>query len=184
MELLDGTNLAKYCHKDNLLPVPEIVRIICCVAWALDYAHTNGIIHRDIKPANIMILNNGDIKVTDFGIARVMSSSKTQTGVVPGTPSYMSPEQISGNKVDGRSDLFSLGVVLFELLTGEKPFNGESIATLMFNITSSVPPAIQELSPDIPPKLVPIVEKLLEKIVENRYQSGKDLADDLLACLK
>jgi serine/threonine-protein kinase len=96
----------------------------------------------------------------------------------------MSPEQISGNKVDGRSDLFSLGVVLFELLTGEKPFNGESIATLMFNITSSVPPAIQELSPDIPPKLVPIVEKLLEKIVENRYQSGKDLADDLLACLK
>ena len=184
MELLDGTNLAKYCHKDNMLPVPEIVRIICCVAWALDYAHTNGIIHRDIKPANIMILNNGDIKVTDFGITRVMSSSKTQTGVVLGTPSYMSPEQISGNKVDGRSDLFSLGVVLFELLTGAKPFNGESIATLMFNITSSVPPAILELSPDIPHKLVPIVEKLLEKVVENRYQSGKDLADDLLACLK
>jgi serine/threonine-protein kinase len=184
MELLDGANLTKQCLKENVLPIPEIVRIICCVSWALDYAHTNGIVHRDIKPANIMILNNGDIKVMDFGIARVMSSSKTQTGVVLGTPSYMSPEQIAGNKVDGRSDLFSLGVVLYELLASQKPFQGESIATLMFNIASSVPPAIQEMVPEIPDKLVSIVNKLLEKVVENRYQSGKELADELLACLK
>ena len=183
MELLDGSDLSKYCHKENLLATEEIIRIVSCVASALDYAHANGIVHRDIKPANIMILSNGEVKVADFGIARVMSSSKTQTGVILGTPSYMSPEQIAGKKVDGRSDLFSLGVVLYELIAGEKPFNGESITTLMYNITSSAPPSIKELTPNIPEKLVPIVEKLLAKEVEARYQTGKLLADDLLACL-
>lgn len=184
MELLDGSDLAKYCRKENLLPLEEIVRVVSSVASALDYAHVNGIVHRDIKPANIMVLSNGEIKVADFGIARVMATSKTQTGVVLGTPSYMSPEQIAGKKVDGRSDLFSLGVVLYELIAGEKPFNGDSIATLMYNITSSAPPSIKELSPNIPEKLIPIVEKLLSKDVEARYQKGKELADDLLACLK
>ncbi|MGV8057673.1 MAG: CHASE2 domain-containing protein [Smithellaceae bacterium] len=183
MELLDGSDMAKYCRKENLLPLKEIIRVVSCVASALDYAHANGIVHRDIKPANIMILNNGEVKVADFGIARVMATSKTQTGVVLGTPSYMSPEQIAGKKVDGRSDLFSLGVVLYELITGEKPFQGDSIATLMYNITSSAPPAIKDLSPDIPEKLVPIVEKLLTKDVDTRYQTGKLLADDLFACL-
>jgi eukaryotic-like serine/threonine-protein kinase len=183
MELLDGSDLTKYCRKGNLLPPAEIIRVISCVASALDYAHANGIIHRDIKPANIMILNNGEIKVADFGIARVMATSKTQTGVVLGTPSYMSPEQISGKKVDGRSDLFSLGVVLYELITGEKPFNGDSIATLMYNITTSAPPSIKELSPDLPEKLALIVERLLAKDMEARYQSGKELVNDLLSCL-
>ena len=183
MELLDGSDLAKYCRKENLLSLKEVLRVVSCVASALDYAHINGIVHRDIKPANIMVLSSGDVKVADFGIARVMATSKTQTGVVLGTPSYMSPEQIAGKKVDGRSDLFSLGVVLYELLTGEKPFNGDSIATLMYSITSSPPPPIKDLSPDIPDKLVPIVEKLLAKDVEVRYQTGKLLADDLLACL-
>ena len=183
MELLDGSDLAKYCKKESLLPMGEIVRVVSCVAAALDYAHTNGIVHRDIKPANIMVLNNGEIKVADFGIARVMATSKTQTGVVLGTPSYMSPEQIAGKKVDGRSDLFSLGVVLYELVCGEKPFNGDSITTLMYNITSSPPPSIKELSPNVPEKLVPIVEKILAKDVGARYQTGKLLVDDLLACL-
>ncbi|MEN6331752.1 MAG: CHASE2 domain-containing protein [Smithella sp.] len=182
MELLDGPDLTKYCRKENLLPQEEIIRVISCVASALDYAHANGIVHRDIKPANIMILGNGEVKVADFGIARVMSTSKTQTGVVLGTPSYMSPEQIAGKKVDGRSDLFSLGVVLYELIAGEKPFKGESITTLMYNITSSVPPSLKKLSPQIPEKMAPIVEKLLAKNVEDRYQTGKLLADDLLAC--
>jgi serine/threonine-protein kinase len=183
MELLDGSDLAKHCRKENILPPEEIVRVVSAVAAALDYAHANGIVHRDIKPANIMILNSGEVKVADFGIARVMASSKTQTGVVLGTPSYMSPEQIAGKKVDGRSDLFSLGVVLYELLAGEKPFEGDSIATLMYNITSSPPRSIQEISPNVPEKLVRIVERLLFKDVEARYQTGKALADDLLVCL-
>jgi CHASE2 domain-containing sensor protein/tRNA A-37 threonylcarbamoyl transferase component Bud32 len=183
MELLDGSDLAKYTRKESLLPPEEVIRVASCVASALDYAHSNGIVHRDIKPANIMMLNNREIKVADFGIARVMATSKTQTGVVMGTPSYMSPEQIAGKKVDGRSDLFSLGVVLYELMAGEKPFNGDSIATLMYNITSSAPPSIREFSPDIPEKLVAILEKLLAKDVEARYQTGKELADDLRTCL-
>jgi len=184
MELLDGSDLSLYCKKENLLPMKEIVRVISCVASALDYAHTNGIVHRDIKPANIMILNNKEVKVADFGIARVMASSKTQTGVVLGTPSYMSPEQIAGKKVDGRSDLFSLGVVLYELLTGVKPFTGDSIATLMYNITSSPPPSLKETAPHIPDTLMPIVEKLLAKDAQERYQSGKELVDDLSAWIK
>lgn len=182
MELLDGSDLGKYTKKESLLPMEEILRVVCCVASALDYAHANGIVHRDIKPANIMMLNNREIKVADFGIARVMATSKTQTGVVMGTPSYMSPEQIAGKKVDGRSDLFSLGVVLYELIAGERPFNGDSIATLMYNITSSAPPSIKELSPDIPERLAPILEKLLAKDAEVRYHTGKELADDLLLC--
>jgi serine/threonine-protein kinase len=183
MELLDGTDLAKYTRKEGRLPLEEIMRVASCVASALDYAHANGIVHRDIKPANIMMLNNREIKVADFGIARVMATSKTQTGVVMGTPSYMSPEQIAGKKVDGRSDLFSLGVVLYELIAGEKPFGGDSIATLMYNITSSTPPSIREFSPGIPGKLVAVLEKLLAKDMEARYQSGKELADDLRTCL-
>jgi len=183
MELLDGSDLAKYCQKDNLLPQSDVTRIISAVAHALDYAHNNGVVHRDIKPANIMVLKNGEIKVADFGIARVMASSKTQTGVVLGTPSYMSPEQIAGQKVDGRSDLFSLGVVFYELLAGEKPFQGDSIATLMFNITTSSPVSIKELLPDLPDCYVPIIEKLLSKDREARYQHGKDLVRDIAECM-
>lgn len=179
MELLDGSDLAKYCQKENLLSPSAIAKIISSVAHALDYAHSNGVVHRDIKPANIMVLKNGEVKVTDFGIARVMTSSKTQTGVVLGTPSYMSPEQIAGQKVDGRSDLFSLGVVFYELLAGEKPFQGESIATLMFNITTASPTPVKDLVPDIPDQFVSILKKLLIKDKELRYQQGKELVHDL-----
>ncbi|MBN1381957.1 MAG: CHASE2 domain-containing protein [Deltaproteobacteria bacterium] len=184
MELLEGADLSKYCRKDNLLPLPEVIRIIRSVADALDYAHQRGVVHRDIKPANIMILNNGEVRVTDFGIARVMASSKTQTGMILGTPSYMSPEQISGQKVDGRSDLFSLGVVFCELLTGEKPFQGDSIATLMYSITTAPPPPLQELAPGLPDHCIHIIERLLAKNMDDRYNSGKDLAEDLARCLK
>lgn len=179
MELLDGSDLAKFCNKDNLLSSTEVMKLISSVAHALDYAHSNGVVHRDIKPANIMILKSGEVKVTDFGIARVMTSSKTQTGVILGTPSYMSPEQIAGQKVDGRSDLFSLGVVFYELLTGEKPFQGESIATLMFNITTASPVSLRELAPEMPERCVEIIEKLLAKDREARYQHGKELVRDL-----
>jgi serine/threonine-protein kinase len=184
MELLDGADLAKNCQKDQLLPRAEVVRIVSSVAGALDYAHASGIVHRDIKPANIMILNNGEIKVADFGIARVIASSKTQTGVIMGTPSYMSPEQIAGQKVDGTSDLFSLGVVFFELLTGEKPFAGDSIATLIFNITSTPPPSVREMVPDLPEQFETIIGKLLAKDKSQRYQRGKELVDDLQELMK
>jgi CHASE2 domain-containing sensor protein/tRNA A-37 threonylcarbamoyl transferase component Bud32 len=184
MELLDGTDLERYVEKENLMPAAEVARIVTAVAQALDYAHRNGVVHRDIKPANIMILNNGDIKVADFGIARVMTSSKTQTGVILGTPSYMSPEQIAGQKVDGRSDLFSLVVVLYEMLSGEKPFQGDSIATLMYNITTSAPIPIMDLAPTLPKRFAAIIEKGLAKDRELRYQTGSELAKELAEITK
>jgi CHASE2 domain-containing sensor protein/tRNA A-37 threonylcarbamoyl transferase component Bud32 len=179
MEFLEGTNLTKYCQKDQLLPFPEVVRIVSAVAGALDYAHENGVIHRDIKPANIMILKNGEIRVADFGIARVVTTSKTQTGTILGTPSYMSPEQIAGQKVDGRSDLFSLGVVFYELLTGEKAFQGDSIATLMFSITTSDPVPLKSIAPNLPEHCIAVVDQLLAKDREKRYPQGKDLVREL-----
>ncbi len=179
MELLDGNDLTRYCDKENLLPLPEVLRVVSCIASALAYAHDSGVVHRDIKPANIMLLANREIKVTDFGIARVMDTSKTKTGIVLGTPSYMSPQQIAGQKVDGRSDLYSLGVVLYELLSGSKPFAADNLATLMYNITSVSPVSLKVIIPNIPDKIAAIAEKLLAKDPALRYQTGKELMDDL-----
>jgi eukaryotic-like serine/threonine-protein kinase len=136
-------------------------------------------VHRDIKPANIMRLNDGKIKVTDFGIARITSQSKTATGTVMGTPSYMSPEQLAGSKVDGRADLFSLGVTLYELLTGEKPFTGETVATLMFRIANTEHPRIEAARADLPPGIAAIIDKALAKTPEQRYQRGSEMAAEL-----
>jgi serine/threonine-protein kinase len=183
MELLEGDDLKTNCEKDKLLPIPEVIDITAKVANALDYAHQQGIVHRDIKPANIMKLKDGTIRVTDFGIARIVSSSSTQTGTVMGTPSYMSPEQIAGKKVDGRADLFSLGVFLYEMLTGEKPFKGDSIATLIFQITTEPPPEPLQFNPNIPKPLLDIITKLLQKNPDQRYQRGTELEEDLKKCL-
>jgi len=179
MELLEGEDLKKYCEKENLLPIKKVIEIIMNVCDALNYAHNQGIVHRDIKPANIMILKDNSIRVTDFGIARITATSQTATGTVLGTPSYMSPEQISGKKVDGRSDLFSLGVVLYELLTGEKPFKGDSIATIIFQISNEVPQNPKIYNPDIPESLINVINKALQKNPDNRYQTGKEMYDDL-----
>jgi eukaryotic-like serine/threonine-protein kinase len=180
MEFLKGTDLAEFTRKDNLLPLRETILIVSQVADALDYAHSKGIVHRDIKPANIMRLDETqEVKVTDFGIARITSSSKTKTGVILGTPSYMSPEQVAGRKVDGRSDIFSLGVVLFELLTGEKPFTGDDMTSLMYQVAKERHPSIKTISPKTPAVLEKIIDKALEKDPENRYQKAGQMAEHL-----
>jgi len=184
MELLDGQDLTKHCAKDALLPVEKAVEYAATVADALDYAHKQGIVHRDIKPANIMLLKDGSVRVADFGIARIAASSKTATGTVMGTPSYMSPEQVAGRKVDGRSDLFSLTVALYELLTGEKPFKGgEGIGTLLFQIANDPTPDIREVNSKLPPALKAVVDKGLAKNADERYQRGSELAAALRAAL-
>jgi serine/threonine-protein kinase len=180
MEFLDGEDLEDYTSVDHLLPIMQTMKIVANVADALDYAHLKNIVHRDIKPANIMRLKETkEVKVTDFGIARITSSSQTKTGVVLGTPSYMSPEQVSGKKVDGRSDIFSLGVVLFEMLTGQKPFTGEDITSLMFKIAKEKHPSPREFNPKIPPVLEKIIDKALEKDLEKRYQRASQMAAHL-----
>jgi serine/threonine-protein kinase len=184
MELLDGIDLSDFLpkQKEKRMSPKMAIKIVGQVADGLNYAHKLGIVHRDIKPANIMLLKNGGVKVTDFGIARVVETSKTQTGVVLGTPSYMSPEQVVGKKVDGRSDLFSLGVMLYELLTGKKPFTGDSIGTLMYNIANQPHPPIKEMSPDVPDCCINITDRLMEKDIEKRYQNGAQAVKDLKAC--
>jgi serine/threonine-protein kinase len=180
MEFLEGEDLERYTNAESLLPIPETLTVVSKVAEALEYAHAKGIVHRDIKPANIMRLKeNKAVKVTDFGIARITTSSKTKTGVVLGTPSYMSPEQISGKKVDGRSDIFSLGVVLFEMLAGQKPFTGEDMTSLMYMIARERHPAVRSINPRIPQVVEKIIDKALEKDVEMRYQSAGQMAEHL-----
>ena len=183
MEVLDGVDLKDLCKKRNLLPVKRTVEIVTKVAEALDYAHSQSVVHRDIKPANIMVMPDGAVKVTDFGIAKIVTTAKTQTGIVLGTPSYMSPEQLSGAKVDGRSDLFSLGVVLFEMLTGERPFQGESVATLMYVIANQPHPSPFDLRPDLPKTLGAVIDRALQKDATKRYQRGLEMAQDLRALM-
>jgi serine/threonine-protein kinase len=184
MEFLKGKDLAPYTKPDQLLPVAKVMDIAIKVAEALDYAHDNHVVHRDIKPANIMYeVDTGNVKVTDFGIARITDSSKTKTGMVLGTPSYMSPEQLSGNKVDGRSDLFSLGAMVYQMTTGQLPFVADSMAALMFKIANEPQAGIRTLNPALPVCLAAIVDRMLEKDVDKRYQRGMEIADDLRKCL-
>src|SRR5450432_3534995 len=164
MEFLKGKDLAPFIKPDNLLPLPKVMSIIARVADALTYAHTNSVVHRDIKPANIMYeLESDTVKVTDFGIARITDSSKTKTGMVLGTPSYMSPEQLVGKKIEGASDLFSLGVSLYQMSCGKLPFEGDSMAQLMFRIANNAHPAIREYNPALPPWIDAIIVTALAK---------------------
>ncbi|MBX3235293.1 MAG: serine/threonine protein kinase [Nitrospiraceae bacterium] len=179
MEYLEGTTLANYCQKGTLLPAKQVLQIVATVAEALDYAHSQDVVHRDIKPANIMILKNRLVKVMDFGIAKVASQSKTQTSMIMGTPRYMSPEQASGKNVDGRSDVFSLGIVLFELLTGNKPFDAENMPALVMKISKSPHPPLLKYRRDLPTRVQSIVDRALQKEVPNRYRHASDFAQDL-----
>lgn len=185
MEFLKGKDLAPHTKADNLLPIPKVVDIVAKVADALDYAHAQSVVHRDIKPANIMYeADTGVVKVTDFGIARITDSSKTKTGMVLGTPSYMSPEQLSGKKVDGRSDLFSLGVMLYQMTTGQLPFKGDSMATLMFKIANEPHASASTINPQITHCLALIIDKMLEKDADKRYARGFDIANELRRCME
>jgi eukaryotic-like serine/threonine-protein kinase len=184
MEYLEGVTLKGCCRKEALLPVRQAVNLAAIVADALDYAHRQGIVHRDVKPSNIMLTKENAVKVTDFGIARITTSTKTQTTMIMGTPSYMSPEQVIGGRVDGRADIFSLGVVLFELLTSEKPFQAENIPALLFKIAHEPPQSIGALRSDLPPGTETILERALQKNAAHRYQHARELAQDLRACVE
>jgi serine/threonine-protein kinase len=183
MELLKGKDLTNYCQKESKLSTKRVLRIIASVAAALDYAHNQGVVHRDIKPANILLLDNDQVKVADFGIARVMSASSTQTGVIFGTPNYMSPEQLAGKKVDGRSDLFSLGVVFYELLTAQKPFRGDNLTTLMYAISNVEYAPLSEIAPKVPACCNEILEKLLAKGVSKRFKTAGQVVNQINECL-
>ena len=183
MEFLKGKDLAVHTKLDNLLPVQQVLSIASRVADALGYAHALNVVHRDIKPANIMFDSATDVvKVTDFGIARITDASKTKTGMVLGSPSYMSPEQLAGSKIEGASDLFSLGVSMYQLLCGKLPFYGDSMAQLMFRIASEPHIDIRTVRPDLAPCVADIINKSLAKKVEERYQNGVEMAEAIRQC--
>jgi|TARA_R110002073_G_scaffold293075_2_gene458570 CHASE2 domain-containing sensor protein/tRNA A-37 threonylcarbamoyl transferase component Bud32 len=188
MEFLSGHDLLRYTKPDALLPVEKVLNLMLRAAEALDYAHTHTIVHRDIKPANLMYDPEIDqLKVTDFGIARVSNSSKTKTGMVVGTPSYMSPEQVTGKRVDGRSDIFSLGVMLYQMLTSELPFQAENATQIMYKIATEKHPNILETRPGIKrsaPWISIVLNRALEKDIDKRYQRGQLMANDIKAVLK
>jgi serine/threonine-protein kinase len=182
MEFLKGRDLVPYTKAGALLEPAKVASVVARVADALAYAHSNNVVHRDIKPGNIMYEPESDqVKVTDFGIARITDSSRTKTGMVLGTPSYMSPEQLAGKKIDGRSDIFSLGVTLYQLLSGHLPFEGESMAQLMFRIANEPHPDVRTYNAAIPAALAAVIDRALAKDLTVRYQSGQELARDLRA---
>jgi predicted Ser/Thr protein kinase len=181
MEFIDGVGLDRVIAGAGRLAIERAASIGAQIADALDFAHKNGVVHRDIKPANIMIETGDRVKVTDFGIAKVTSGEHlTMTGSLLGTPSYMSPEQARGGDLDGRSDLFAVGCILYEMLAGQKAFRGESITALIFKIITEEPPAISSLDPTVPEDMIRIITRALSKLPETRYQSGRELTDALL----
>ena len=182
MEYVEGRELKDYFDKQERFSLSEIVRLMGELLNALGHAHEHGIIHRDIKPANIFLLKNGQAKVGDFGIARIESSNLTQAGSVLGTPAYMSPEQFMGQRVDGRSDLFSAGVILYQFLTGEKPFAGQ-LTTIMHKVLKEDPIAPSELNVQVPSVFDGVIRKALAKRPEERYQSAKEFVAALAAAL-
>ncbi len=184
MEVLEGTTLKQWSRKPNLMPLKQMIPTLATVAEALDYAHQQGVVHRDIKPANIMLTKDQIVKVMDFGIAKMAASSKTQTDIVLGTPTYMSPEQIAGKKVDGRSDIFSLGVVMFELLTGRPPFTADNVSALLFAIAHTPHPVLATLRSDLPPMVQEVLDRALQKDAVQRHRRAGEFAQELRSCVQ
>ena len=184
MEFLEGQELRRMLQARAPIQIAQALDIGAQVAEGLQYAHERQIIHRDIKPANIMVLNDGRVKITDFGIARMRTNEvKTMTGMILGSPKYMSPEQVSGKRADTRSDIFSLGVVLYEMLTGTSPFVADNIHGVMYQTMNFNPPAPRTLNPELPDMLNFIIAKALAKNLDDRYQRSQDLCDDLRRAL-
>jgi len=180
MELVEGKSLQALLDGGHAFPVPRVIRILEQTCSALQFAHERNIVHRDIKPANLMLTADDTVKVTDFGTAKILQfGTVQQTAHVMGTPSYMSPEQVKGRPVDGRSDIFSIGVMLYEMLTGEKPFPGQSITTVIYKIVNEEPIPPRQINPSIHPGLNDIVLRALAKEPEVRYQSCRELLEDL-----
>ena len=183
MELMEGRELQVVMDGVHRLSTEEVLNIAIQVAKGLFYAHQRGIVHRDIKPSNIMLMGDKQVKIADFGIAQMGSSLLvTQSGLIMGSPLYMSPEQITSASVDARSDIFSLGIVLYQMLTGRRPFSGDNVNAVMYQIVNEDPPKPSSLNPDIPAMLDKVVSKCLEKNPNERYRNANELADDLRSC--
>ncbi len=179
MELVTGRSLQSLVDSKQVFPLPRVMRIMEQAGAALDFAHQNSVVHRDIKPANLLLTADDTVKVTDFGTAKILQKGATQTGAILGTPSYMSPEQVKGKPVDGRSDIFSLGVILYELVTGEKPFPGQNVTTVIYKIVNEEPIPPREIDNSVHTGLSYVIMRALSKEPDLRYQSCKELVEDL-----
>ncbi len=183
MDYVAGESLDAWVSRANLLPVWEVLEIAAEVADALDYAHANKVVHRDIKPGNILYdRDSGTVKITDFGVARLLDNNRTRTGTVLGTPSYMSPEQVTGAKINGQSDLFSLGVTVYQLLTGSVPFEGDSVAALMYRITNQKMTPLRKHRSGLPSCVGRMIGRALQKVPGKRFASGADMAVAIRKC--
>jgi eukaryotic-like serine/threonine-protein kinase len=171
--------LSAYCRPGSLLPVDQVVQIIYKCAKALHYAHTRGVVHRDIKPSNILLTQDGDVRIVDFGIALVADSDISRLEGVAGSPAYMSPEQVQGHPLDARSDLYSVGAVMYEMLCGQRPFRAGALGKLLRQVVQSTPEPLGQMRPGLPPELEAIVVRALQKDPELRYRSGAEFAADL-----
>src|SRR5215467_3530119 len=180
MEYVDGPTLDHVMNEANVMPPERMFAILGQTAVALDYAHSKGIVHRDIKPANIMIAKDDTTKITDFGIAKLTAHEHlTMTGAIVGTPHYMSPEQVQGQPVDGRSDQFSLAVIAYEMLTGEKPYTGEHLTTVVYKIVAEEPVLPHRLNPSLAGSIEAVIRKGLAKRPDGRYRDCQELTDAL-----
>src|SRR3990172_6035311 len=175
MECIEGVTLHRLLADKQVLPADQVIEYSRQVCAGLDYAHSHGVVHRDMKPANLMIESDGTLKIMDFGIAKSGGTGMTTAGQVLGTPNYMSPEQVKGRALDGRSDLFSFGVILYEMVTGEKPFTGQNVTTIVYKIVHENPIPPRDLDVTIHPGLSWIITKALAKSPDERFQSGAEL---------
>ena len=182
LEYVPGETLNRILHREKKLPLVTALKFAEEIAEALDYAHAQGVVHRNMKPANILITESGHAKIADFGIAKLNLAHFTIPGRVLGTPAYMAPEQLSGEGADGRSDLFSLGVILYAMVTGHSPFQGNSATTVCFKVANREPIAASALDMTLPPQLDAVIRRAMAKDPGERHQRGAEFAEDLRVC--